>query len=367
MGIHDGVGLILRRLLSADCAGRFGVLRLPGLFFPALKQERSAHFGPEYFDFRFGGAQIIASTLVLIFTVINCLGVRTAARIQNVLTATKVLVILTFIVAGFLFGNGNWGHFSEDAVRTSTTPLFFQFFVSLFFIYVAYSGWNAATYVAEELKQPARTLPLSLAVGTGLVALLFLGLNLLFVYGVPLEKMKGQVAVGAITASYLFGPAVAGLFSGAMALSLLATVNAMVTIGPRVYYAMAKNGAFFSAAASVHPRWHTPVIAIICQGVCTILMTTSSFVNLMFYVGIVLNFFAVMSVASLFVFRKRPGWRKIAAVDFAYPVVPVFFILVGLLMTVVGFTFKPLVSFVAIATVGTGAIVFHARMRKGTS
>ena len=338
-----------------------------GYFFPALRQESSARFGPEYFDFRFGGAQIVAGALVVIFTIINCLGVRTAARIQNVLTATKVLVILAFIGAGFAFGNGDWGHFSQHAVRTSTTPLFFQFFVSLFFIYVAYSGWNAATYVAEELDRPARTLPLSLAVGTGLVALLFLGLNILFIYGVPLEKMKGQVAVGAITASYLFGPAVAGLFSGAMALSLLATVNAMVTIGPRVYYAMAKNGAFFSAAAAVHPRWHTPVIAIVCQGVCTILMTTSSFVNLMFYVGIVLNFFAVMSVASLFVFRKRAGWRKIAVVNFAYPAVPVFFILVGLLMTLVGFTFKPLVSFVAVATVGTGAIVYRARFRKGTS
>lgn len=338
-----------------------------GYFFPALKQENSASIGPEYFAFRFGGAQIVASALVTVFTIINCLGVRLTARIQNVLTATKVFVILAFIVAGFLFGQGDWGHFSQPAARTSSTPLFFQFFVSLFFIYVAYSGWNAATYVAEELKQPARTLPLSLAVGTGLVAALFLGLNVLFVYGVPLDKMKGQVAIGAVTASYLFGPAVAGLFSGAMALSLMATVNAMTTIGPRVYYAMAKNGAFFASAAAVHPRWHTPVIAILCQGLCTILMTTSSFVNLMFYVGIVLNFFAVMSVASLFVFRRRAGWRKIGVVSFAYPVVPVFFILVGFWMTVVGFTFKPLVSLIAVATVGTGAIVYHARFRKGTS
>jgi len=252
-------------------------------------------------------------------------------------------------------------------VRTSTTPLFFQFFVSLFFIYLAYSGWNAATYVAEELKQPARTLPLSLAAGTGLVAALFLGLNVLFVYGVPLEKMKGQVAIGAVTASYLFGPAVAGLFSGAMALSLLATVNAMTTIGPRVYYAMAKNGAFFASAATVHPRWHTPVIAILCQGACTILMTASSFVNLMLYVGILLNFFAVMSVASLFVFRRRAGWRKIPVVSFGYPVIPAFFILVGLCMTLVGFTFRPLVSLIAVVTVGTGAIVYHARFPKVTS
>ncbi len=335
-----------------------------GYFYPALKQENSVHFGSEYFGFRLGAAQIVASGLVAIFTIVNCLGVKLTARIQNVLTATKVLVILIFIAAGFLFGHGDWAHFSQPAARTSTTPLFFQFFVSLFFIYVAYSGWNAATYVAEELKQPARTLPLSLAVGTGLVAMLFITLNVLFVYAMPLEKMKGQVAIGSIAASYLFSPEVTGLFSGAMALSLLATVNAMVTIGPRVYYAMAKNGAFFAAAANVHPRWHTPATAIICQGICTILMTTSSFVNLMFYVGFALNFFAVMSVASLFVFRRRPGWRKIGVVSFAYPLVPLFFILVGFWMTVFGMTFKPLVSLIAAATVGAGAIVYHTHFRK---
>ena len=123
--------------------------------------------------------------------------------------------------------------------------------------------------------------------------------------------MKGVVAVGALAAQHLFGPAVAGIFSAAMALSLLATVNAEVTIGPRVYYAMAKNGAFFSMAAKVDPRWHTPVIAILCQGVCAILMTVSPFLNLLLYIGLLLNFFAVLSVGSLFIFRRRPGWQKL--------------------------------------------------------
>jgi APA family basic amino acid/polyamine antiporter len=103
-----------------------------------------------------------------------------------------------------------------------------------------------------------------------------------------------------------------------MALSLLATVNAEVTIGPRVYYAMAKNGAFFSMAAKVDPRWHTPVIAILCQGACAILMTVVPFLNLLLYIGLLLNFFAVLSVGSLFIFRRRPGWQKLGVVSFAY-------------------------------------------------
>jgi APA family basic amino acid/polyamine antiporter len=335
-----------------------------GYFFPALKQQNSAHlFGSGEWEFKMGGAQFFASSLVAVFTVLNCLGLRRTSRVQNVLTSMKVLVIVAFIVLGFAFGQGNAHNYSLAAVRTSTTPIFAQFMVSLFYIYFAYSGWNASTYVAEEVQHPARTLPISLAFGTVLVALLFVGLNLLFVYAMPLEQMKGVVAIGSAAASRLFGPAIAGLFSAAMALSLLATVNAMVTIGPRIYYAMAKNGAFFAAAGKIDPRWHTPVVSIIAQGVCTVIMTFTPFLNLLFYIGFTLNFFAVMSVASLFVFRRRPGWRKLGVVNFAYPLIPVFFVLVGIWITIFGMTFRPVISSAAIVTVLAGAALYRYRIR----
>ena len=273
-------------------------------------------------------------------------------------------MIVLFLVAGFAFGEGSWDHFSMPAARTSTTPIFFQFFVSLFFIYVAYSGWNAATYVAEELKQPARTLPLSLAWGTALVAALFIGLNVLFIYAVPLEKMKGEVAVGALAATYLFGPAVAGAFSAAMALSLLATVNAMVTIGPRVYYAMAKNGAFFAAAAKVHPRWHTPVIAIVCQGICTMLMTITPVHQSGDLHRLRAEFFRGDVGGVVVRVPQAAGLAKIRAVSFAWPLVPVFFILIGLSMTIVGMRLKPIVSGCALAMMVSGAVVYRARVHR---
>ena len=335
-----------------------------GHFFGALRLDSAQHvIGSGAWELKLGAAQLLASVVIVVFTVINCLGIRRTARIQNVLTSLKVFIILTFLVAGFALGDGSWDNFAHPAVRTSVTPLFSQFFVSLFYIYVAYSGWNAATYVAEELKHPARTLPLSLAYGTGLVAALFIALNVLFVYAVPLDEMKGVVAVGALAAQHLFGPAAAGIFSAAMALSLLATVNAEVTIGPRVYYAMAKNGAFFSMAAKVDPRWHTPVIAIVCQGVCSILMTVSPFLDLLLYIGLLLNFFAVLSVASLFVFRRRAGWQKLSVVSFAYPLVPVFFVAVGIWMTVLGVMLRPKISLAAILTAAAGAAVYRFRLR----
>ena len=339
-----------------------------GHFSAQLRLDSARHvIGSGSWELRLGAAQILASAIITLFTLINCLGIRRTARVQNVLTSLKILIILTFLIAGFAFGQGSWQNFTHPAVRTSITPLFAQFFVSLFYIYVAYSGWNAATYVAEELKHPARTLPLSLAYGTALVASLFIGLNVLFIYAVPLESMKGVVAVGALAAQHLFGPAVAGIFAAAMALSLLATVNAEVTIGPRVYYAMAKNGAFFSMAAKVDPRWHTPVIAIVCQGVCAILMTVSPFLNLLLYIGLLLNFFAVLSVGSLFIFRRRPGWQKLSVVSFAYPLLPAFFVAVGVWMTILGVMLRPGISAVAVLTVAAGAAVYHFRLRKSAA
>ena len=339
-----------------------------GHFYPAFKLDNAQRLAvPGVGDFRVGLPQLLACGLIAAFTILNCLGVRRAARVQNVLTFVKVVVILIFLAAGFAFGDGSWDNFTQSAARTSSNPIFLQFFVSLLFIYFGYSGWNAATYVAEELQQPARTLPLSLAFGTSLVAVLYVLLNVLFIYAVPLEKMKGVVAIGALAATNLFGPAVAGFFSAAMMLSLIATVNAMSTIGPRVYYAMAKNGAFFPAAARVHPRWHTPVIAIVSQGICTMLMTVSPFVDLLMYIGLLLNFFAVMSVASIFIFRRRQGWQKLPVVSFAYPLVPAFFVAMGVWITILAIRLRPGVSGRAALTVAVGALVYHFSLRRKTA
>ncbi|MCP5120016.1 MAG: amino acid permease [bacterium] len=340
-----------------------------GYFFPSLKPENAAFVvGAEPYTLRLGGAQLVACALIALFTLINFFGVRRVARLQNFLTITKVLVLVAFIGFGLTMGSGSWEHLSETTERTTTSPLAAQFAVSLFFIYVAYSGWNAATYVAEELKQPSRTLPIALATGTLLVAILYIGLNVVFIYATPLEEMKlaasrQDYAVGANAARSLFGAGIAGVFSALMALSLVSTVNAMVTIGPRVYYAMAKNGAFFAAAGKVSRRWRTPVIAIVCQGVCAMLMTATPFPDLLIYIGFTLNFFAVMGVASLFIFRRREGWRKLRVVSFAWPVTPLLFLLVGGWMIVFGMTLKPLASLAAILTVVTGAAVYHFWLR----
>jgi APA family basic amino acid/polyamine antiporter len=335
-----------------------------GYFFPALHQDHAfVTLGSGAFTLKLGGAQVVASGLILLFTLLNFIGVSRVAKIQNLLTGIKLLVILAFVYLGFTIGTGSWGNFSLPATRESTVPVAAQFAISLFWIYVCYSGWNAATYVAEELRRPERTLPAALTIGTALVAAVYVALNVVFIYAVPLEQMKGVVAIGSLASTHLFGREVAGMFSGLMAFSLMATVNAMVTIGPRVYFAMAQNGAFFRAAARVHPRWHTPVFAIVCQGLCAMLMTLTSFPTLMIYIGFSLTVWTVMSVSSLFIFRRRPDWQKVRVVSFAFPLLPVLFILVGLWTIIYGVMLRPGISIAAVATIATGAVVYHFRIR----
>ena len=172
------------------------------------------------------------------------------AKVQNVLTSSKLIIIVRFRVLGFASGNGHWSHFAEPAVRTSTASLPTQFIVSLLWVMVGYSGWNAATYVAEEVRRPERTLPAALAAGTAIVAVLYLGLNLVFIYATPLEVMKQGAPGDRRRRARRHQPiraARSGSVRGPVALCIVSTVNAEVTVGPRVYYAMAKNRRFFQS------------------------------------------------------------------------------------------------------------------------
>jgi APA family basic amino acid/polyamine antiporter len=207
---------------------------------------------------------------------------------------------------------------------------------------------------------------MALAIGTTIVAVLYVGLNMVFIYATSVAAMgsKPDLAPGAVSAINLFGPSIGGIWAGLMAACLMSTVSAEVTVGPRVYYAMAKNRAFFSAAARVHPRFHTPIVAIIAQGACAMLMTATPFPDLVNYIGMSLTLFTVLSVASLLVFRRRqPGWQRLRAVDFAFPLIPASYILVGTAMVIFGLKEHPWASLSAFATVGAGALVYRIGVR----
>jgi basic amino acid/polyamine antiporter, APA family len=320
---------------------------------PALSGELAG------IDWQVGPAQLVAAGLILLLTLVNGLGLALVARVQNVLTAIKVLVIVAFVLFGFFAGNGAWSHFQASTNRLSTTPIGAQFAISLFWLMFAYSGWNAATYVAGELRDPRRTLPRALIVGTIAVALMYLALNVLFIFALSLESMKGEVAVGALAASRLFGPEVAGAFGVLMALAIVATVNAMMAIGPRVYHAMALDGAFLRFAGRLSPQSRVPFAAVLTQGVCAALMTFTSFPQLVTYIGFCLTFFTVLAVASLFVFRRRPGWQRLPIVSLAFPLVPASYLAIGAWTMAYGFMLRPAISALAVLTLVAGGAVYY--------
>ena len=311
-----------------------------------------------------GFPQVIAAGLVFVLALLNCVPVSVVARVQNVLTTIKVVVIGAFVTLGFTVGQGNWSNLGGAAERTSATPLPEQFAVSLFWVMFGYAGWNAATYVAEEIDSPRRTLPRALTLGTLAVMLLYFALNVVFVFAVPLEQMKGVVAVGALAATAMFGPQAAWMFSLLMALAIVSTVNAMTTIGPRVYYAMARDGAFLAPAARLSPRSQVPVVAIACQAACAMIMCFTSFPQLVVYIGFCLTFFNVLAVASLVGFRRQEGWQCLPVVSFAFPLVPAAYLAVGAWMIYFGFRLRPGISAAAVATLILGAAVYYAPSRR---
>ena len=307
---------------------------------------------------------MLAAGIVALFAIINIFGLRWAAWVQNLLTGLKLGVLVLFLACAFTIGHGSAAHFSETAVRTSHHSLPAQFAVSLIFVMFAYSGWNAATYVAEEMENPERTLPLAMLTGTLTVAVFYLALNAAYIFALPLEDMKGVVAIGEASAGALFGPLGGNIFSAIMSVGLLSCVSAMVITGPRVYLAMAEDGCFFRGAARIHPRWGTPVQAIIYQMVAAVLLIlTGTFESLIYYIGFALIFFAALAVAGLVRLRHRGDWRKLAVVNWGYPLIPFVFISTSAWMLCYTAALRPKESALGLLTVLLGAGLYFWRFR----
>ena len=333
-------------------------------FFPSL----SIRLTP---DDSFGGllhleaGRWVAILVVATFAVVNIFGLRLAARLQNLLTGLKLVVLGAFLLAAFTLGDGQVSHFAMNAARTSHHSLPAQFAVSLIFVMFAYSGWNAATYVAEEMKHPQRDLPRALVSGTLLVGLLYVALNVAFIYAVPLDSMKGVVRVGAQAASSLFGSRGGGFFAAVMSVGLLSCVSAMVIVGPRVYYAMAQDGCFFKDVARVHSRWGSPVWAIVYQtGASIVMILTGTFESLIYYIGFALILFAGLATLGVFRMRRRAGWKRLPSVSWCYPLVPGLFVAACAWMLLHTLVVQPRESLLGIATILCGALVYWARFRK---
>jgi APA family basic amino acid/polyamine antiporter len=284
-------------------------------------------------------AHLVAAVIIIAITLPNLIGHRQSAWTQNLTTILKLGLFVILVVMAFLFGGGQLANIAQgQAIRevkvgTAASQLFYVMF--------AYSGWNAASYLAGEVKNPGKILPKSLLLGTGLVIILYLGLNLVFAYAVPLAEVGFGNAeqVPQLAVEKLFGARASSVFSVAVGLTFLATVSAFIITGPRVYYAMAKDRLFPSIAGRISEKGQVPVYAMIAQSILAIVfLFVTDFQNLYKYAAVGLSIFALLFIAAVYVLRwRRPDMERPFRV-IGYPVVPAIFMAVILFMTVFAFT-----------------------------
>ncbi len=311
---------------------------------------------------------LVAVMVILILSTVHHRGVLIGARVQNVLTCLKGVVILLFIVLGATLGRGSLSHFSAGLDFGSL--LREEVAVSLIFVSFAYSGWNAAAYLGAEIKDPGRNIPISLFAGTGIVMALYVGLNGTYVFSLSQQEMSGVLEVGAKSAVALFGDKVGGLFSGAIGLGLLSVLSAMIMTGPRVYYAMARDGVFFEFLGKVNERHRTPSHSIALQaGIAILMVVSASFEGLLLYVGFTLSLFAMLTVIGLMCIRRRSSSSTVPYRTPVYPFTPIFFILGNLWILYYSIQRRPAAAACGLATIGTGLLLYYGlgRRRKRNS
>ena len=252
---------------------------------------------------------VVALTAIAALTAVHVAGLGPGRIVQNLLAGAKVAFLVLVVALGFTVGSGSAGNFSQPGGAEVTPALWLLALVPIMF---SYSGWNAAAYVAEELRDPERNAPLAMAMGTSAVVGIYLLLNLLYVYAIPVGEMAALASADArvidAAGARLFGEGFAVLLAAASVVMIAASLSAMVLAGPRVYYAMARDGQFFGAAARVHPRLRTPVVAIVAQSLWSaLLVLAGTFDQLLLYTGFAVVTFSGAAVAGLFVLRRRGG------------------------------------------------------------
>ena len=298
----------------------------------------------------FGAATIIA------LSIINILGVKPGTRTTTLLTVIKVAGLAILVVWGLAVPHAPVEpHFWD----VSSIPAAFA--AALVPISFSYGGWQQLNFVAGEIRDAQRRVPLAMALGVGIVALIYVGANLVYIRALGPAGMADSNAIAQSAATVLFGDVAARAITVLIAISILAFSNVVVMVTPRVFYAMAHDGVFIKALADVHPRFRTPAKAIALQGVwaaaLVLVGTIGALVN-----GVVFAdwIFFGMGAASLFVFRKR-GRNDTSFKTPGYPIVPGFFVLAAVIAVASAVFTYPRESIIGIGMLVAGVVYYTWR------
>lgn len=302
----------------------------------------------------------IAAAVALVMAVVHSLGVRPSGRLQTILAATAIGSIVLFVLIGFATGRGNWSGVTQTSEATG------RWWLALIQVSFAYTGWNAAAYLAGEVKEPRKTLPRALIGGTLVVVILYLALNLLFFYALPATAWNAEIAVGQIAAEHLFGSAGAKIVSLIVTITILGSISAWTASGPRVYFAMACDGvapAFFRRLG----KHGAPAVGTMLQAVAAAIMALSgAFGQLLTYVGSGLLLFSGFTIAAVYFARRK----NIAhSSDYfrvpGYPLTPAIFIAMVVVSWIQGFREQPWPTSAALLTIIAGVVIYYAARASG--
>jgi APA family basic amino acid/polyamine antiporter len=310
---------------------------------------------------------LVGIVVIAIFSVVHAVGLGPGRLVQNTLAAIKVLGLGAFALAGL-----TWGHPPPPdaaAVPASGGVTVGGWLLALVPVMFGYSGWNAAAYVAEEIRDPGRRLPRALALGTAIVVVVYLAMNAVYLYAIPIAEMSDlRVRIVDVAATRLFADGAAGALNLLSLLITAGTISAMVFAGPRVYYAMARDGLFVPAAARVHPTWRTPVVSIVAQGLWSALLVVSgTFNQLVNYTGFAVVLFAGVAVAALFVLRWREPDAPRPFRAWGYPVAPALFTVMSAAMVVNAIWREPGPALAGLIVIAAGVPIYLVLRRRGAT
>jgi APA family basic amino acid/polyamine antiporter len=316
--------------------------------------------------------QMLGIAIIVLLTFVNSRGIRTGALVQNVFTFAKTAGLLGLIAFGFLLGRNpeamtaNFHDFWRNTdgfvnvVRLVGVAMVGSLFSS--------DAWNNVTFTAGEVRNPRRNLPVSLALGVGIVSLLYIACNFVYLSVLPLEGIQHapEDRVATAVAARILGPLAVQVMAAAIMISTFGCANGLILAGARVYYAMALDKLFFRRAAAVDERFHTPAFALVIQCVWACLLTLSgSYNDLLDYVIFAVLLFYILTIAGIFVLRRtRPDLDRPYRA-FGYPLLPATYIIVAAVIEVLLLMYKPNYTFPGLAIVLLGVPVYFFWKQRG--
>ncbi|MFC2096993.1 amino acid permease [Bacteroidota bacterium] len=302
-------------------------------------------------------SSVLAILIIVLISIVHLTNKKTGALFQNSFTTFKVLILVVLIIIGFIYGNTENISFKPDA--NAGKDIFSPAFaVALYFVLYSYSGWNAAAYIAGEIDRPSRNLPLSLIFGTLIVIVLYVLLNLVFLYAIPINEMAGELEIGYIFGLKIWGTGAGKIMGFIISFLLLSTISSMILTGPRVTQVMGEDYPLFKWLSFKNKR-DIPQRAIIIQSIISVIyVLTSTFDQVITFIGFTLNIFAFLTVLGVIINRiKNPDMER-PYKTIGYPVIPAIFLIINVWIMAYGLIYKPYESFAGIGVSLIGLLVY---------